>query len=337
VRGSPGGGGGLEYLGESIDAYKRRYEMKSVESEAAWKALINFCKVLNQTPADKLEEALKPIADIDGLLWFLALDAGLINGDGYWVRASDYSIYLDDKGKFHFVPHDMNEAFRPAGGPGGGPGGPGGFMMRLPPPGEILPPPMQEMLRLSDEQKKKLAELQKEVDGRLEKLLTEEQRKQLKEMRERGPAGFGPPGFGPPGGGPGGFGGPDGRGAGVELDPLIGLEDARKPLRSKVLAVPALRDKYLGYVKTIAKESLDWTKLGPVVANHRKLIEKEVELDTRKLDGLEAFLRLTDDATGPMPPMGSGFRGPQGMNLRSFAEQRQKYLLNYQPAKKAIP
>jgi hypothetical protein len=35
--------------------------------------------------------------------------------------------------------------------------------------------------------------------------------------------------------------------------------------------------------------------------------------------------------------MGSGFRGPQGMNLRSFAEQRQKYLLNYQPAKKPIP
>jgi len=31
--------------------------------------------------------------------------------------------------------------------------------------------------------------LQKEVDARVEKLLTEEQRRQLKEMRERGPGG----------------------------------------------------------------------------------------------------------------------------------------------------
>ena len=41
----------------------------------------------------------------------------LINGDGYWTRASDYSIYLDPKGKFHIIPSDMNEAFHPAVGP----------------------------------------------------------------------------------------------------------------------------------------------------------------------------------------------------------------------------
>ena len=72
--------------------------------------------------------------DVDGVLWFLALDNALINSDGYWTRASDYTLYLDEKGKFHVIPHDMNEAFRPAGGPGMG--GPGGF--RGPPPGEVL-------------------------------------------------------------------------------------------------------------------------------------------------------------------------------------------------------
>ena len=156
--------------------------------EAAWKALINLCKVLNETPPDKLEAALRPICDMDGLLWFLALDVALINNDGYWIRSSDYSLYLDKAGKFHFIPHDMNEAFRPAGGPGLG----GGMFMRLPPPGEVLPLPLQDMLQLTDLQKKQLAELQKEVDARLDKLLTEEQRKQFKEMRERGPGGFGP-------------------------------------------------------------------------------------------------------------------------------------------------
>ena len=48
------------------------------------------------------------------MLWFLALDNALINNDGYWTRASDYSLYRDPKGKFHVIPHDMNEAFGPA-------------------------------------------------------------------------------------------------------------------------------------------------------------------------------------------------------------------------------
>ena len=366
VRGSPGGRGGLEYFGDDVSAYKRIFEMKAEENEAAWKALINLCKVLNQTPPEKLEEALKPIIDVDSLLWFLALDVALINNDGYWVRSSDYTLYLDGKNKFHIIPHDMNESFRAAGGPGfggpGGPGGPGG-MFRFPPPGEVLPPPLQEMLQLTDEQRKKLADLQKEVDEKLNRLMSEEQRKQFKEMKEGGPGGFGPPGGpsgfpgGPPGGPPGGFpggpgggppggfpggppggqpggpggfpGGMAGGGRGVELDPLVGLNDASKPLRSKVLAVPALREKYLANVRKLAAESLDWKKLGPVVAEYRKLIEKDVQTDTRKLEPFEAFQRATADVT---PAGGGGGRG--GMNLRAFAEQRQKYLLTATQPKK---
>jgi len=62
------------------------------------------------------------------------------------------------------------------GGPGG-PGGPGGMMMGGPPrPGEVLPPMFQQRLRLSPEQKAQVAELQKEVDARLAKILDDEQR-----------------------------------------------------------------------------------------------------------------------------------------------------------------
>jgi hypothetical protein len=93
------------------------------------------------------------------------------------------------------------------GGPGGfgggrggfgGPGGPGGFTP--PKPGEVLPLFLVEQLKLSADQKKQLAELQKETDAKLEKLLTDDQKKTLKEMKDRGPMG-----------GPGGPGGP-GRG-----------------------------------------------------------------------------------------------------------------------------
>lgn len=330
VRGSPGGGGGLEYLGDNVADYKRRYEIKSDDDDKAWKDLIALCRTLNKTPPDKLEEALKPILDVDGLLWFLALDVALINCDGYWIRASDYSLFQDEKGKFHVIPHDMNEAFRPAQGPGfGGPGG--GFAMRLPQPGEVLPPFQQEMLKLTDEQKKQVVELEKEVAAKIQKILTEEQKAQLKRLRESGPGG--PGGFpGRPGAGPPGPGGPGPRGNGVELDPLIGLEDTRKPLRSKVLAVPALKAKYLECVKTIAERSLDWKNLGPVVARYRALIEKEVEADTRKLDSFAEFQRLTADAAVTEEP-GRG-RGHL-ISLRTFAEQRRKYLLDHPEIKKS--
>jgi hypothetical protein len=48
-------------------------------------------------------------------------------------------------------------------------------------------------LNLTDDQKKKLQALQKDVDARLARILTDDQEKQLAQMRERRPRGFGPP------------------------------------------------------------------------------------------------------------------------------------------------
>ncbi|QVL31104.1 CotH kinase family protein [Telmatocola sphagniphila] len=118
------------------------------------------------------------------------------------LRTVAVSDQINGKSK-GYVP----QGFGPGGGGRGGPGG--GFGMRFPQPGEVMPEMIQNMLNLTSEQKKKLAEIQKETDSQIEKLLTEDQRKQLKEFKERGPGGFpggpgGPGGFGP--GGPGGFG-----------------------------------------------------------------------------------------------------------------------------------
>jgi hypothetical protein len=262
VSGSPGGGGGLAYTGDKIEDYKRRYEIKSKENKDDWQALINLCRVLNETPADQLQTALEPILDIDGALWFLAIDNALINCDGYWIRASDYSIARDDSGKFHIIPHDMNEAFQPPMGPGfGGPGGrgPEGFGPRGP--------------------------------------------------GERGPGERGP-GPGGPGVNPNGL---------FALDPLVGLDDNSKPLRSKLLAVPALREKYLSYVRTIAEESLDWKNLGPIVDKYEDLIAKEIEADTRKLTSFTAFQQAVAEKAD-----GGDRRHP---SLFQFAQERQKYLL----------
>jgi Spy/CpxP family protein refolding chaperone len=82
--------------------------------------------------------------------------------------------------------------------PGGQPPFPGGTppffpgMMQV--PGQILPPHLQQLLKLTPEQKEKLAKLQKEAEGKVMELLTDEQKKQLEEMKKRlGPGGFPPP------------------------------------------------------------------------------------------------------------------------------------------------
>ena len=227
VPGSPGGRGGFEYLGEDLAPYKQIYDIKTKDDPKVWADLIAMFKVLNETPVDKLESALAPKLDIDDVLKFLAIEMALVNTDGYWTRASDFSIYQDEKRQFHVIPHDMNEAMMSegGGGRGGGRGGPGG-------------------------------------------------------------------------------GGP-------ELDPLIGLNDPSKPLRSKLLAVPALKAKYLAYVRDIAERWLDWNKLGPMAAKYQSVIAEDVKLDTRKLYPTEAFE--------------TGLTGENG--LKAFVAKRREYLL----------
>ncbi|MFP6702814.1 MAG: CotH kinase family protein, partial [Planctomycetaceae bacterium] len=117
-------------------------------------------------------------------------------------------------------------------------------------------------------------------------------------------------------------GGPGGGHGGIDLEPLVSIDNPRMPLRSKVLAVPALKQRYLQNVRTIAEASLDWKSLGPVVAQARSLIITEVKSDTRKLESFEAFLSVT-----------SGERVGEGQqprpSLRSFVEQRRQFLLKH--------
>ena len=42
VPGSPGGRGGLEYLGDGVDAYRRIYEIKTKDSAEPWQTLIGL-------------------------------------------------------------------------------------------------------------------------------------------------------------------------------------------------------------------------------------------------------------------------------------------------------
>jgi hypothetical protein len=154
-----------------------------------------------------------------------------------------------------------------------------------------------------------------------------------------GPGGpGGPGGFRGPGGsggfagrrGPGGpgFGGGPGGGGGVQLDPFVAATDASKPLLSKLLAVPALRERYLGYLRDLAETWLDWNRLGPLALHYQAVIAEAIQADTRKLDSTEAFFRGVVAEPASAENSGDFGRGPRG-SLQAFAEQRRAFLLNH--------
>jgi hypothetical protein len=93
-------------------------------------------------------------------------------------------------------------------------------------------------------------------------------------------------------------------------DPLLGLNDSSKPLRSKLLAVPSLRAKYLGYTRDIANKWLDWKTLEPIATAHHNLIAADVKADVRKLESLAEF-------DGSLAA------------LKSYADRRRALILSY--------
>lgn len=109
------------------------------------------------------------------------------------------------------------------------------------------------------------------------------------------------------------------------------MNDESKPLRSKLLAVPKFREQYLRNIREIADKSLDWKNLGPIVAQYKKLIEKEIEADTRKLTSFTAFEQALEENEE-----GAENRGPS-RSLQTFARERRKFLLEHAEIKKLSP
>ncbi len=235
-------GGGLAWLGEDAEQYRRYYEIRSKDKPESWEKLITLTRVLNQTPPANLVAELSPILDIDAVLRFLAVEKVLINNDGYWTRGSDYSLYIDTQGRFHVVPHDVNEAMRPIENLGWG-----------------------------------------RFDNDL----------------------------------------PLGQGA-IDLDLFAGADDPGKPLLNRLMLVPELKEKYLGYVRSITEKWLDWERIGPLAASYQALIAADVQADNRKLGSTEQF---TAGVTEDVPESFGGPIAAPGMSLKTFVEKRRAYIV----------
>jgi EF hand len=115
------------------------------------------------------------------------------NHDGVVTRAELKALYAAESSRFI-----DDRGPEPGGrGPGPGRGGPprddhgdrgrGGPPPMRQQPGQVLSESAQRMLNLTPDQQAGLAEIQRDVDARLDRLLTADQKAQLKRMDDRGP------------------------------------------------------------------------------------------------------------------------------------------------------
>lgn len=84
----------------------------------------------------------------------------------------------------------------------------------------------------------------------------------------------------------------------AEIEPFVGESDANKTLLTKLLAVPAAR--YLTYRRDIAEKCLAWKKLGPVVRQWQKMINRHWKAHTNRLFSTDISLRaVTENNVAP--------------------------------------
>lgn len=100
--------------------------------------------------------------------------------------------------------------------------------------------------------------------------------------------------------------------------PTYNFNAANKPVLSRLLSVPELRQRYMSHYRTVLRD-IDWNTLGPVFAAHRALIDAAVQADPKKLYSYTLFQNnFTSNVTLP-------YSGPAGGNLvglQPFVTQR---------------
>ncbi len=182
------------------------------------------------------------------------------------------------------------------------PGGPPRFEL-----GRVLPPQVRDQLQLTPEQEKEIEALEKELKGKLNKILTDEQKKAVEDFRPRGPGG-------PGGRGPGGPGKPAPEVSRERPDNL--KVDLKKPpagLVKNPRFVEAGSDPKTPAHYTL-KGDVAWVRCG----NADEYTEKGVALyagsDEKKKEGNSGL--VTQDVTGFTGGTGKWFR----FTFRGLAE-----------------
>ena len=102
----------LTWRGSDPAPYRTIYELETNQEANDYSQLIQFLDVLNNTAAAELPAKFEPIADVEELLTYIAVNHLFVNLDSYVNDAGEYYLYDRSRdGKFIAVAWDHNESF----------------------------------------------------------------------------------------------------------------------------------------------------------------------------------------------------------------------------------
>ena len=111
---------GPDYLGETVQPYKDRYRPHREPTPDELRRLIEFAKLVNQSPDEQFRKDIDAYLDVDAFLRFIAVNALVVNLDSPFAMPQNYYLYLNPANhKFVFFPWDLDLAMAawPMGGP----------------------------------------------------------------------------------------------------------------------------------------------------------------------------------------------------------------------------
>lgn len=112
VLGGSSGRPDLTYRGTDPAIYRAIYELETNQEANDYTGLIEFITLLNNTAAADLPSRFEPVADVEQLLTWLAINHLFVNLDSYVNDAGEYYLYDRSRdGKFIYVQWDHNESF----------------------------------------------------------------------------------------------------------------------------------------------------------------------------------------------------------------------------------
>lgn len=104
----------------------------------------------------------------------------------------------------------------------------------------------------------------------------------------------------------------------AQLSPVQGATGSNRPVISKLLAVPELRQRYLAHMRTVLKESFNPDALYPIIDRYQAMTVADVAADTKKGYTMTAY---TNDVTA----------------LKTFIRTRHAFLTNHAELKPLPP
>ena len=105
------------------------------------------------------------------------------------------------------------------------------------------------------------------------------------------------------------------------------IEDATRPLISRILKVPRWRARYLAFVKHLATERLSWKHINKEIKSYDALIRDLVKVDDKCLYGLAAYKQCIAANAGASDPN----------VLATWVKTRRAFLLKHDSLKAKSP